>query len=327
MNNFIKVVCIFFIAYGVNAQSVSLNIGGSISCESKITPRGSMVNVTRDGKAFTSFPISSEGTFFLYLPLGSEYSVKVTRKDFVQKIFSVNTKGVSDENAKSKFSVMIADLELMEFYPGVDFSLFDQPINKYYYNPQKDNFEYDKDYLKKMLALVAEVKEARKLAIAAAKTKAEQDKAEALLAKQQALLDERYAADAIALKKLEEELAQNKTSDLRKFTDRSAYPNNSTATLPADIRTITEIQTLPVDALQINSNKNERIIALLVKYKNGVTEEIIIGKNLIIIQRVVVRDAMAWVYQKKLFNWGGVAFFRDGVAITEGIFEMETKTA
>ncbi len=327
MNSFIKVAFFLFIALGVNAQSVSLNIGGSISCESKITPRGSIVNVTRDGKPFTSFPISSEGTFFLYLPLGSEYSVKVTKKDFVQKIFSVNTKGVSQENAQSKFSVMIADLELMEFYPGVDFSLFDQPINKYYYNAQKDNFEYDKEYLKKMLALVAEVKEARKLAIVSAKTKAEQDKIEAALAKQQALLDERYATDAAALKKLEEELAQTKTPELKKFTDRSSYPNNNTATLPADIRTVSEVQPLAVDALQIISNKNEHLTALLIKYKNGVTEEIIIGKNLIIIQRVVVRDAMAWVYQKKIFNWGGVAFFRDGVAITEGIFEMETKTA
>ena len=157
--------------------------------------------------------------------------------------------------------------------------------------------------------------------------KAEQDKIEAVLAKQQALLDERYAADAVALKKLEEELAQTKTAGLKKFTDRSSYPNNNTATLPIDIRTVNEVQPLAVDALQIISNKNEHLAALLIKYKNGVTEEILIGKNLIIIQRVVVRDAMAWVYQKKIFNWGGVAFFRDGVAITEGIFEMETKTA
>ena len=59
----------------------------------------------------------------------------------------------------------------------------------------------------------------------------------------------------------------------------------------------------------------------------GVTEEIIHGTNVIVIQRVVVRDQMAWVYHKKLFNWGGVACFRDGQAITESTFENETKVS
>jgi hypothetical protein len=34
---------------------------------------------------------------------------------------------------------------------------------------------------------------------------------------------------------------------------------------------------------------------------------------------------MAWVYQKKIFSWGGVSFFRDSTPITELIFEQETK--
>ena len=47
---------------------------------------------------------------------------------------------------------------------------------KYFYNPKIDNFEYDKKYLKEMMAQVDELKIAKKEAILLAKLKAEQEK-------------------------------------------------------------------------------------------------------------------------------------------------------
>jgi hypothetical protein len=76
----------------------------------------------------------------------------------------------------------------------------------------------------------------------------------------------------------------------------------------------------------LNSDEpNDRIKALLAKYAPGVTEETITGDGVVIIQRVVVKDQMAWVYQKKIFSWGGIAFFRDNSTITELTYESETK--
>lgn len=300
---------VFFITLGANAQSVSLNVGGTIACEQKLTPRGAAVSVIRDGKPFTSFPISAEGTYHLYLPMGSEFVVTVSKKGYATKFFMVNTKGVSEESAKKKFSVIVADLEMVEYVEGVDYSIFNKPMNKYYYNPKTDNFEYDKEYLKNMLALVAEVKEAKKEAMALAKIKEEQEKKEAELAAQKNLANERLAMQKAALKKLEQEIQESKTA------------------IPDKIVSAATPETKPVvaDALKVSSHKDSRVSALLIKYQSGVTEEVIVGKNVIIIQRVLVRNEMAWVYQKKIFNWGGVAFFRDGVAITESIFELETK--
>lgn len=74
-----------------------------------------------------------------------------------------------------------------------------------------------------------------------------------------------------------------------------------------------------------NVKTDEHLKALLAKYKQGVTEETISGTGVVIIQRVVVKGQNAWVYQKKVFNWGGIAYFRDGAPITELIFENETK--
>lgn len=72
-------------------------------------------------------------------------------------------------------------------------------------------------------------------------------------------------------------------------------------------------------------SSDERLKALLAKYPPGVTEETITGNSVTIIQRVVVKDNMAWVYQKKIFSWGGSAYFRDSTPITELTFENETR--
>ena len=70
---------------------------------------------------------------------------------------------------------------------------------------------------------------------------------------------------------------------------------------------------------------DERQRQLLSKYPPGVTEEMIPMDGLVIVKRVLVKERVAYVYEKKIFNWGGIAFFRDGSPITESLFEQETK--
>jgi hypothetical protein len=293
-------------------EQVSLNVGGTISDERKSTIGGAHVSVTKNGKSFTSFLTSLNGTYYLYLPMGAEYVVSVSKAGYVKKFFTVSTLGVSDENAKKKFNVMVADLELIEHYPGVDYSLFTQPMNKYYYNPKIDNFEYDKKYLSEMNALVEEVKVAKKEAIQLAQQKAERNKKNAELAQQKAMEDERLAIEQAGLQAMESELAAVKKQKEEK-------------NIIAPIKETTTDNVLRADALIVNTPNQSRRLVLLAKYQPGVTEEVIRGANVTIIQRVLVREEMAWVYHKKLFNWGGVACFRDGQPITESTFELETR--
>lgn len=77
-----------------------------------------------------------------------------------------------------------------------------------------------------------------------------------------------------------------------------------------------------VVAAEIDAKKQ----ALLAKYPLGVTEETIVGTGVVILQRLVVKESNdVYVYQKKMFSWGGVSYFRDTKAITESTFEQETK--
>lgn len=306
----------------------SMDVEGTILSENR-TLQGALVTVIRDGKPFTSFLTDIDGSYNLYLPMGSEYSITVTKKDYVKKMYTVSTKGVSNESAQKKFPVIQADVELFLFYDGVDYSIFNQPMNKYYYNPKKDNFEYDKAYLKYMLAKVEEVRKAEKQAMLAAKNKSAEDKQkdelarieqakQDELAKQAQMQKDREALEAATLAKMQ--------ADAEAEAKRAAELDKALAEQTARLNAFMKDKTVVADATGIKAkSKDARINALLSKYKQGVTEEIIQGKDVVIVQRVVVRDDMAWVYQKKIFSWGGVACFRDGVSISESAFEHETK--
>jgi len=158
MKSFLKTTLFLLISLNTFSQSETLNLGGRISDEKRIAMGDAIVSVTRDGKAFTTFPTSLNGSYALYLPMGSEFVVTVSKTGYAKKYFTVSTLGVSDEAAKKKFNVMVADLELIEYVPGVDYSMFNQPMNRYYYNPKIDNFEFDKKYMKDMLAQVNDLK-------------------------------------------------------------------------------------------------------------------------------------------------------------------------
>ena len=60
-----------------------------------------------------------------------------------------------------KFPNFVADVVLFNRYDGIDYSLFDQPINKYHYNPKNNNIDFDEAYLKEMNAAMKEIKKGR----------------------------------------------------------------------------------------------------------------------------------------------------------------------
>jgi hypothetical protein len=143
------------------AQTVPLRFEGNVTDESSNLV-GATIQITQGGKVVQSAMTDGSGNYFFSLPLGAEYLVVVSKDGYVSKKFSVNTLGVPPEKATSKFADIEASLSLFKRYEGVDYSLLNQPLNKYSYNPYKDNFEYDKAYLEQMIAGMQSIKEAEK---------------------------------------------------------------------------------------------------------------------------------------------------------------------
>jgi hypothetical protein len=112
---------------------------------------GVSVAVNAGGKVINNILTDGTGKYSFDLPLNNDYVITVSKAGMASKKYAVSTRGVPEEKSTSKFSSVEASLTLFEKLDGVDYSLLNQPLNKYNYNPTKDNFEYDKNYLDQML--------------------------------------------------------------------------------------------------------------------------------------------------------------------------------
>ncbi|MES2513820.1 MAG: hypothetical protein V4580_06720 [Bacteroidota bacterium] len=296
------------------AQDITVDFEGQVSNDNAILSE-SIVQVLQDGKLLTSFKTDQYGNYNVYLPLGGDYLISISKNNYVQKYFSVSTKNVpEDQKTNFKFPAIRADIDLFKYYEGVDYSLFDEPINKFFYNTKKGNFDYDKEYLKQKKEAMRLVKQAEKKAILAALQKnADQQKQ---LAKSP---DKREEAKKLSeeKKKLDEKLAKQTLMEKLIEEEKPILKINQP----------TNDVTLNIVAADNSTSQkiiDKKVNALVSKYKQGVTEERQEGQGIIIIKRVVVREQDTWVYEKKIFDWGGVAYFRDKQRITASTFNIET---
>lgn len=301
--------------YTVNfSQNITVDFEGKVSNDNVILGEV-IVQVLQNGVLLTSFKTESDGSYNIYLPLGHDYLISISKNNYVQKYYSVSTKGIPEDQANVKLPTISADVDLFKYYDGVDYSLFNEPINKFFYNAKKSNFDYDKDYLKEKKAAMKLVKLAEKKAILLAleKNEAKQKELEASSDKKE------VAAKLVAEKKqLDEKLV--KQSLLLKLIEEDEKP------LFKGNHAKKEVE---LNIVAANSKSSEKVIdkkatELIAKHKEVVTEEKQTGTGVIIIKRVVVREQSMWVYEKKIFDWGGVAYFRDKQPITASTFNMET---
>ncbi len=310
--NFFTAVLLFVACINFS-QNITVDFEGQVSNDNVILSE-SIVQVLQNGKLLTSFKTDQYGNYNVYLPLDGDYIISISKNDYVQKYFSVSTKGIPADQAGTKFPTIRADIDLFKYHEGVDYSLFDEPINKFYYNDRKGNFEYDKDLLKEKREAMKKIKQAEKKAILLALQKNEAKQKElaknsskkeeaAKLAEEKKALDDKLAKQSLMMKLIEEE----------KPLFQSSQEKNE----------------IKLNIVAANNDASKKIIDkkindLVTKYKQGVTEEKQETTNVVIIKRVVVRDQEAWVYEKKIFNWGGVAYFRDKQRITASTFNLET---
>ncbi len=295
------------------SQDVTVDFEGRVSNDN-MTLSESIVQVLQDGKLLTSFKTDQNGSYNVYLPLGSDYLISISKNNYVQKYFSVSTKGIPQDQAGVKLPAIKADVDLFKYYDGVDYSMFDEPISKFFYSSKKGNFDYDKEYLKAKKEEMKKVKLAEKKAIQLAlqKNAAKQKELEkspekkedvAKLNEEKKVLDDKLAKQSLMLKLIEEEEKPIlKTKEKNEVELNIVAANNDASAKVID----------------------KKVNDLIAKHKQTVSEEQQKGQGVIVIRRVVVREENTWVYEKKIFDWGGVSYFRDKQRITASTFNQET---
>ena len=157
------------IAYSQEPATFQLHVEGTITNLEDTPMPGAVIQVMQGGKVIQSITTDGSGSYAFDLPLNSDYTINVTKPGHVTKKFQISTRGVPPERAQTKFGTIEASLSLFEKMDGIDYSPLNQPMNKYNYNPNKENFEYDKAYLDQMLASLQGVMAAQQAAIEKAK--------------------------------------------------------------------------------------------------------------------------------------------------------------
>jgi hypothetical protein len=145
----------------IHSQNVQVKFQGDIS-DDKGNISGAQIQVTQGGKVVNTITTDGSGRYAFELPLGGDYLVTVSKEGYIAKKFTVNTQGVPPERATTKFPIIQASLGLFKKMEGIDYSALNQPLNKYKYSGEADNFEYDGAYLEQMLAKVESIKAAEK---------------------------------------------------------------------------------------------------------------------------------------------------------------------
>ncbi|MCK6648537.1 MAG: hypothetical protein L6Q66_02670, partial [Bacteroidia bacterium] len=172
-------------------------------------------------------------------------------------------------------------------------------------------------------------------AAAAEQARIAKEKAEAEAALKEKLAKEKAAAEAAEKERIAKEeeakaferkykaiLTRGDSAIAVKNFDKAKQAFNEALTIkPNDELPKSKLKEIDVMIANADAFKND----LAKKYPIGVTEEVVKEGNTKVTRRIVVTGYKGVLYEKKETSFGAVYFFKDGNAITEQIYNSETK--
>jgi hypothetical protein len=152
-----------FLANAQNPPTVyQIPVQGKIVDDGDSPIAGASIQVHAGSKLITSTTTGGDGKYMFQVPIGTDYMITISAPGTVTKKFMLQARGIPPERAQEAFGTIEATVGLWKKIDGVDYSILTQPANKYYYNPDKQKFEYDKAYLEQMLGMIAQIREKEK---------------------------------------------------------------------------------------------------------------------------------------------------------------------
>lgn len=115
---------------------------------------GVTITIYQDGTKYNTIKTNSSGKYELILNFDHDYKVVYSYPEYATKFLTFNLKDIPDISKEGGREINI-DMELPRKIEGVDYSLLDNPIGKFEYNPSSMELNYNKEYTKQMQAQLA----------------------------------------------------------------------------------------------------------------------------------------------------------------------------
>ncbi|MFQ5334792.1 MAG: hypothetical protein ACE5DN_01825 [Flavobacteriales bacterium] len=337
-------LCLFSVAFFCTsfAQENILKINGVVrdqKDESKLS--AVHVAVQQDGMPFRKTITADNGRFAFRLPLESYYVVEFTKRGYFSKKISVDARHIPPGDAAFGYEFGGWNVKLFREVKGLDVSVLDQPVARIVYDTVANVFSYDKDYIKLVEKQVEKLKKdykkklkeeelarkeaaKRKEAERIAAEKAEAKKQADLLAQQQR---ERKAREAAAKADAQRKAREEKKA--RQLEARKLAKEHKQRNAQISVK-ISGHSGGGRDSVSMPAAPDKQSVAfqqqLAKKYPQGITEERYKEGNISYIRRIVVEGPKGTEYLEAIHQWGGRFFFKNGEAITERLWILETET-
>lgn len=167
---------IFYINFSFGQDQGYLEIVGSVNQEKKALD-GAEISVMKGNEVVETLLTNSRGNFIVNLELNSSYLVVYRKAGFITKSVEFDTK-VPQEYAKQIFSLKYK-IDLFEKVDGLpEPSVLSQPVAKYEYSDDYEDFTYDPNYTNTRKEETTKVKQEMQAAVEKQRIEKEKVKAQ-----------------------------------------------------------------------------------------------------------------------------------------------------
>lgn len=120
---------------------------------------GVKVKIIQDGALVNQMTTGKNGRFDVLLDFEHQFLIEMSKSGYVSKSIQVNTRNVPEDEQAWGYEYGGLAIDLFKQIPSVDYSILDGPVAKFYYDPNLQNFDYDKLYTKQIKQEIEDLEE------------------------------------------------------------------------------------------------------------------------------------------------------------------------
>lgn len=267
---------------------------------------GSKVTIERDGQKW-KVRDGADGKNNIDLDYQHDYIFSFSKNGYVTKKVFISTK-VPKSSIKDGFDPYVFDITIYKQFEGVNVVMFNQPVARIVFKEDIDNFEYDTDYTKSVLANMQTVEEELK-------KKKKEEKKNPSTAKKEPISKKNNEGDGSEEKHDAENMDKNNSETAGK--QKVATENDSRTKINAQTESDDKRYMLgKTEGSDRNPNKTKN------NFPEKREEKQFVEGNKRITEITITKQGKTFVYRKVVYIWG-VFYFRNNISITESTYIQE----